>query len=321
MPLVSLVIPSLNQGGYITGALESIWRQEYPNIEILVIDGGSTDSTLSILDRHKNRIDVTVCERDSGTSEAINKGWSLASGELVWVLNSDDELHDASTIRSLVNALHQDTQAVFAYGDMLVVDENDRLIGKRNFQEYSKLDLLTDRRQLPWPGCLLRKSVLSKVGMFNRDLYYSNDLDFYLRIIDFGRFTHLDTVTGMFRIHESSSTQSNVFDSGTESIAVCMKYLETHSAEFTEMEANKILTYNYLFQASVHFHGGDARNVREAIRNCVASEKSMLINVKVIAYWIFSLTGNRGMRLFSKISRIMLKNRLFFEINNKISTS
>src|SRR6476660_6711550 len=89
-PGISIIIPTLNQGQYIESAIHSVLQQGYSNLELIVIDGGSTDNTLQVIEKYRNKIDYFVSEKDSGQTEAINKGLKVAKGDIVTWLNSDD---------------------------------------------------------------------------------------------------------------------------------------------------------------------------------------------------------------------------------------
>ena len=89
-PLVTIVTPSYNQGQFIEETILSVLNQTYNNIQYIIIDGDSTDGTKKVLDKYKNRVDVIISEKDKGQTDAINKGFKLAKGELVGWLNSDD---------------------------------------------------------------------------------------------------------------------------------------------------------------------------------------------------------------------------------------
>src|SRR5450759_2663705 len=109
--VVSIITPSLRQGHFLEQAIRSIAAQDYPHIEHIIVDGGSDDETLSIIKRHESRIARWTSEPDRGTSEAIKKGFSMASGDFVWMLNADDALAGQRAISILVDALlkHPDT--------------------------------------------------------------------------------------------------------------------------------------------------------------------------------------------------------------------
>lgn len=319
-PLVSIVMPTLNQGDFIIEALESIWHQDYPNIELIVIDGASTDETINILERCRSKIDILVSEKDNGTSEAINKGWGLASGDFLWVLNSDDRLYSDQCISTLVDFLSANSDIAFVYGDMLIVSGSGRRIGYRRFSDYTPKSLICDRRHLPWPGCLMRKSVLSEIGMLNLKLYYSNDLEFYLRLFSRFKTAHLDYVTGIFRLHRHASTQKHIIKSGEETLEVCRKFSSqnfSHDKVFQRRAEIKMK----LFETSINFHGNRATMVRKAIWELLQLNPLYIFHPKLVIYLTGSLLGDYYLSRFSEFFRKLFGRSIFFRLNNLLSVT
>src|SRR5512143_702654 len=120
-PLVSIVTPSYNQARFLEATLRSVLEQDYPNIEYLVVDGASTDGSVEIIRRYANRLTWWVSEKDSGQSEAINKGLQRAKGHFVGWLNSDD-IYLPGTISAAATAFRKHPEAGLVYGDALAID-------------------------------------------------------------------------------------------------------------------------------------------------------------------------------------------------------
>ncbi|MFM7854270.1 MAG: glycosyltransferase family 2 protein, partial [Flammeovirgaceae bacterium] len=123
-PLVTIVTPSFNQGKYLERTIQSVLLQDYPNIEYIVIDGGSTDNSVEIIQKYQDKISYWVSERDKGQSDAINKGWRLAKGTYCSYLNSDDALEQGA-VSKVVNSFLANPDVGVVYGDYTFVDEND----------------------------------------------------------------------------------------------------------------------------------------------------------------------------------------------------
>ena len=127
-PLVTVVTPSFNQGRFIRETIESVLSQDYPNLEYMVIDGGSTDDTLSILKSYQDRF-AWVSEPDRGQAHAINKGWRCAKGEILAWLNSDD-IYQPGAIRTAVEYFIHNQQVGMVYGEAYHVDESGQPIDR-----------------------------------------------------------------------------------------------------------------------------------------------------------------------------------------------
>ncbi|MCJ7706656.1 MAG: glycosyltransferase, partial [Anaerolineales bacterium] len=126
-PLVSIVIPSFNQAAFLEATIRSVLTQDYPRLETIVVDGGSTDGSLDIIRRYEDRLTRWLSEPDRGQADAINKGLRLATGEIVAWLNSDD-LYLPGAIRQAVQALAEHPEAGMVYGDGVLIDEDDAIL-------------------------------------------------------------------------------------------------------------------------------------------------------------------------------------------------
>ena len=315
-PLVSLVIPTLNQADFILDSLKSIWNQDYPNIEIIIIDGGSTDGTLDIINANIHRIQMLVSEPDNGTSDAINKGWRNANGEFIWALSSDDSLANNHVISDLVDQLQRSPDTMFVYGDMRMINHHGKGIGIRRFNDYDVYQLLTDRRHLPWPGCLMRRSVLDRIGYFNEELKYSNDLDFFLRLANDSTLLHLQNITGEFRLHDDASTQSYTYYSGLETKQVCEQALKKNLTSFSPIEIKNINASIAHFTVVTYFHAGLSRKTRAAMYLLLKKHIRYITAPKLWIYFFATLGGNSMQTTLARISRKLLRSSITMRINN-----
>ncbi len=319
--LVSLITPTLNAGRYISETLASVNGQDYPALEQIIVDGGSTDDTLERVGREGRRVADVLPGPDSGTSEAINKGFARARGEFVWILNADDGLAGSTAISRLVGHLLRHEEADFVFGHMRLVNGQGRPIGQRTFRAgYGILDLLSDRRHLPFAGCLLRRRMLDTLGGFNPAFRFANDLDFLLRLTRVGTMQGIGEATGVFRLHGEASTSRNIALTGAETVRICRDHLERPdlprevSARRPYLEA----AVNF-YAASVAFHVGTPREVREALRQAAQADPLVC---KRMNYWLYSLSallGSRAMACVSGWSRRLIHSPWFQELNSRLS--
>lgn len=191
LPLVSIVTPSYNQGKFIRETIESVLNQDYPNIEYWVIDGGSTDETLSILQEydHDPRFHW-ISEKDAGQSDAINKGWSRCRGEILHYLNSDDWLEEGA-IRRVIVRFQQSPEASFVSGSCNHTDEGGRT-QKVLKSSPIKFEHLIFDNYIWQQATFFRRCVLEHIGYLDTRFHFVMDYEYWVRAIAQGKtFAHV----------------------------------------------------------------------------------------------------------------------------------
>lgn len=177
---VSIVTVLMNAEAVVSDALLSIKWQDYSNIEHIIVDGGSTDQTLSLVEKNRIENSIVISEPDEGIYDAMNKGVALATGDALLFLNADDRFAHSSAITALVNGICGVPNTGFAFGDVIVRSpEGD------SYRRYSHID----RRNIGFEmvchqTILARRSVFDTVGAFNTSYKICADLDWLLRCID-----------------------------------------------------------------------------------------------------------------------------------------
>ena len=177
-PLVSIITPSFNSARFLAETIKSVKNQTYPHIEHIVVDGGSDDGTLVILKQFPHL--RWISEPDQGQSQAINKGFRMASGGIIGWLNSDDT-YNPDTVRRAVDFLQQNPDIDLVYGDCQIIDENSLPIGLIKAKPFDRIKLL-DVNLIPQPTIFMRRSVLTDSGGVDEQLHYCMDREFWLRI-------------------------------------------------------------------------------------------------------------------------------------------
>jgi glycosyltransferase involved in cell wall biosynthesis len=180
-PLVTIVTPSFNQGQFIRATIESVLTQDYPHIEYIIMDGGSTDATAEVVREYAGRL-TWISERDRGQSDAINKGFRMAKGQIVSWLNSDDVLLPGAVSRA-VQAFEQDPCLGFVYGEGYQMDEAGRFTQKFPWTEPFNLWKLTYVLDyILQQTVFFRKDVLDELGYLDESLHWTMDWDIFVRI-------------------------------------------------------------------------------------------------------------------------------------------
>ena len=204
LPLVSIVTPSFNQAIFLEDTLQSVLNQEYPNIEYIVIDGGSTDGSQEIIKRYADRLAFWTSESDRGQADAINKGLRRATGEIVAWLNSDD-MYMAGAIREAVQTLSVNPKAGMVYGDGLMVDSEGRLLDPHRYRSYGVLDLLCFDVLLQ-PTVFMRRNVLDEVGYLGEEYHLVLDHELWIRIASRHPIIHVLSFWAIERTHIEAKT-------------------------------------------------------------------------------------------------------------------
>ena len=206
LPSISLVTPSLNQASFVRATLESALAQGYPELDLFVQDGGSTDGTLAILAEYTSQIPF-VSEPDHGQAEAINKGLKRARGEVLGYLNSDDILLPGA-LAAVGEAFAADPDLRLVYGRAIYIDEQGRTLGPYLTYPYDPVRL-ADLCYIAQPAAFWSRKVVEEVGEFDESLSHTMDYDYWLRIAARYRpsqVLYLDRALAAARLHPAAKT-------------------------------------------------------------------------------------------------------------------
>lgn len=196
---VSVVIPCLNRASFLVPTLQSVLQQDYPYLECIVIDGGSTDGTVEILRSYGNRI-KWISEPDKGHADAINKGWHMSQGEILAWLNADDIWVVPDAVSKMVAYLKAYPEVDVVYGDCGSIDGDGNVVGKSYLHEWN-LEYAVEYCDhcIPQPAAFIRRSILEKVGWLDNDFYQKKDHELWLRIGLVGKIQHLPVLAAHAR--------------------------------------------------------------------------------------------------------------------------
>jgi glycosyltransferase involved in cell wall biosynthesis len=220
-PLVTIITPTLNQGRFIEETIVSIREQDYPNIEHIVFDAGSTDNTLEILKKYEDGL-TWFQAPDKGQSDAINKGFRMAKGEFVTWLNSDDTLLEGA-ITKAVNVLVENPDIKMVYGKGYLIDEDSNITGECPTEPYD-IKRLAKYNYIYQPSALFRADIFETIGMLNEDLKYSMDLDLWIRIAQNFKIKYYPEFLSTYRLHPESKTMGQAMDFHKEEMETFKRY-------------------------------------------------------------------------------------------------
>jgi glycosyltransferase involved in cell wall biosynthesis len=206
-PLVSIVTPSYNQARFIEETIRSVLDQDYPRIEYLVVDGGSTDGSAEVIERYTHRLAWWTSEPDAGQAAGLNKAFARASGEILGWLSSDDTLLPGA-VSTVVAALERDRDAQLVYGEALFVDEGGGELFPLRPRPFDVPAMVRAcANHVVQPGSLFRRRALELAGPFDEDAHYLFDFEFALRLWRAGgKATHVPDRLATYRVHGASKS-------------------------------------------------------------------------------------------------------------------
>lgn len=235
---ISIVIPSYNQGQFIAETIQSIVAHVNIDIELIVVDGGSTDNTLDVIDDYSSYISTWVSEKDRGQAHAINKGFAMATGDIFAWLNSDD-MYLPGAINEAISRLDT-TKAELMFGNSLLFDiRKESMWGSNVIQEAASYDLkLVDF--IIQPSAFWTRKAWEQVGKLNESLHYTFDWDWFIRAELSGvAFKNTTKYLSLYRVHDSHKTGTGGESRKKEIIEVLEKYNGTSIVNLCKRIGNK----------------------------------------------------------------------------------
>jgi glycosyltransferase involved in cell wall biosynthesis len=207
-PLVSIITPSYNQAGFLEETMRSVLEQDYPHIEYIVIDGGLTDGSVEILRRYEQKLAYWVSEPDKGQTEAINKGFARARGEILAWINSDDT-YQPGAISAAVRELQARPQAALVYADTNFIDGAGCVIGKFPAAQTDYAKLRRGYVHIPQQASFFRADLWKQVGPLDPTFYFAMDYDLWVRLARLAPLVYVPgQVWANFRLHGNSKTMA-----------------------------------------------------------------------------------------------------------------
>jgi glycosyltransferase involved in cell wall biosynthesis len=225
IPSISIVVPNYNGGATIEATLRSLIDQGYARLEILVVDGGSTDNSLEVIRRYEPHITWWVSEQDRGQSQAINKGFARATGDIVNWLGSDDVLLPGALSR-IATAFVDDPAADVVVGSSRITYPDPRL-NRIGIPTPLSIELLPCTNQIPQPACFYRRSLLKRSPPLDETLHYAMDLELWSHFVASGaRWRFIPDVLAEMRFSETNKTAAGGIKITREIETVYTRYVK-----------------------------------------------------------------------------------------------
>ncbi len=255
-PLVSIVIPSYNHATYLDEAIQSVVNQDYPDIELIVMDDGSTDGTHEVLKKYTGRF---YCETHTnmGQANTLNKGWQMAKGEILSYLSADDVLLPNAVSKS-VGYLQVDRDVVLTYCDFNLIDPKSNVLRRKKAPDFNYRDMVIKLICQPGPGVFFRRQAFESAGLWNSSLRQMPDYEYWLRLALVGRFQRVPEVLALFRVHtESQSFAKSDMSKSEEPPRIISEFFQRQDVPADLVAArDEALSNAYLVGAHYHFRSG-----------------------------------------------------------------
>src|ERR1035437_7173425 len=248
LPKISIVTPSFNQGKYLEKTILSVIGQNYPNLEYIIIDGGSTDNSVEIIKKYEKHLAYWVSEKDNGQADAANKGLKISTGEIIGWLNSDDTyLPNALLKVAEYFQIYPEYDVIF--GNQVLTDSCGKYLRIKHELPYNYHRLIYHMYQSQ-PATFFKRNIIQKIGYLDAALYYTLDYEFFLRMGKICRVKHIATLFATYRLHSNSKSSTYLNEKSTnENKEVFNKYVPKYSSINV---INNVLTKSFkLFYAGI----------------------------------------------------------------------
>jgi GT2 family glycosyltransferase len=206
LPLVTVVTPAYNRADYLEETIQSVLSQDYPRIEYIVLDDGSTDDTPEILARYEGRI-IWESHPNMGETRTVNRGWALAHGDFIVTVNSDDPLLPGA-VSAAVSFMMERPEIMLGYPDWNGIGPTSEILARYQAVEYDYLFMVRHHYCLVGPGAMMRRQVLDLAGMRDPEFRYVADFEHLLRIGLKARLCRIPRTLATHRLHPGQATSS-----------------------------------------------------------------------------------------------------------------
>lgn len=282
-PIVSIVIPAYNAAEYVCEAINSVLNQSYSNIELIVLDDGSTDNIREVLEKYPKGSFYYESHPNIGQSATLNKGWNMAKGEILSYLSADDELLDGAVAISIENLLNHE-EILMTYCDYMLMDAKSRDLQRVYAPEFNYEEMVSDIIVQPGPGVFFRKKAFDKIGGWNSSYRQIPDFEYWLRLGLQGDFVRIPQVLARFRIHDGSQTY---IESSVEKAEECVHVIDTYFKNPFLPDTIRCLEKRskssaHLFAARMHLRAGRYSCVLANLRLMVRNSPRSLLSIRSV---------------------------------------
>jgi glycosyltransferase involved in cell wall biosynthesis len=299
-PLVSIVTPAFNQADFLRDTLESVLEQDYPRVEHMVFDDGSTDETPEILSSYAGL--KWESQPNMGQTPTINKGWERSHGDIITWLNSDDTFMPGAVSRA-VDYLQSHPDVDIVFGDTMFTSADGSPIERSKPQtefDYSEF-VAKCHNPIPQPSAFIRRSVIEDIGLLDPSYYYFMDWDFWLRAGINHSIAYFPELLSTYRLHEDSKTVAQAVRAAPELNYMYRKFfaLPDLRDEIRGLESEAML--NMFFTSGGYYvQGGDRKAARRMAIKALQARPSAILRPSVVHKFLYCFVGGKPLYSSSK---------------------
>lgn len=294
LPYVTVVTPAYNQADFLRDTIESVLSQDYPNIEFVVFDDGSTDETPNILSDYGDRF-YWETQKNMGQTPTINKGWSMTNGEIITWLNSDDTFYDPTSVRTGVEFLLNNPEVGVVFGDSMFTEADGKEIRPtRPITDFTYLKFVKNcENSISQPSAFIRRDVVRKVGELDSKYFYFMDWDFWLRAGLHFKLEHIDKILSTYRLHADSKTVAQSKKAAPELEYMYKKYFSRDDIpeEIRAVEKEAMMNM-YFTSGSYYLAGNDSKSASEMAKKAFQTNPKGKLNLGSLHKYLYCKFGN-----------------------------
>lgn len=308
-PLASIVIPAYNHAAYLDEAIRSVLAQDYPALELIVLDDGSIDGTRDVLQKYSGVFHWET-HANMGQASTLNKGWQMAKGEILSYLSADDVLMP-NAVSTSVRYLKANPDVILTYCDFNLIDPNSIAIRRVKAPEFCYKDMLVKLACPPGPGPFFRRQAFEAAGLWDSAFRQMPDYDYWLRLGLQGPFLRIPEVLAGFRVHEVSQTFSVADEKkAAEPILILTRFFENPqlSPDLATLK-NQALSNAHLISAQLHLRAGRYGQGIACAQKAFSLDASSLFTVYAARLLLNALFNRVGHKLLRKIKGVLHKQQ------------
>lgn len=292
LPVVTVITPAYNQGHFLRETIESVLAQDYPHIEYIVLNDGSTDNTEELLKEYTGRIQWET-QKNMGQTPTINKGWAMTKGRIITWLNSDDTFLPGA-VRKAVDYLIEHPETGVVFGDTILTEADGTPVRNSPPQPpFDYMRFLTNcNNTVSQPSAYIRREVIEKVGELDPHYYYFMDWDLWLRCGLYFRIDHIEDLMSTYRLHAESKTVAQSIKAAPELEYMYLKFFERTDLPEAVLRTRKQSMMNmYFMTAGYYINGNDQKQAAKNARKAFAVNPMGVFSVKNLHKFLYCTFG------------------------------